>query len=303
MMQFNQFDLNKSEITKFCIKCGRKIPDETGDLSTSFYGMDADVRDCCIEAIKHERLKNELRIALEIQEKLLPIKIPKIPGFDIATTCLSSPQVACDYFDFLELENGNLGIAIGDVSAKGIPAALLTANLQASLHGLAKKSDEVASTLVQINNLLARSTDSNIFVKFFYGVLDWVTSTFTFSNAGHYAPLLFSHGGKIERLDTRGLIIGFLPNQDYEQKTVTIHPGEVIVLCTDGITKAEAPSSNGKASKLFGEKRLIEVIQSGLDKTATEMQIEILEAIADYTNYSPQQDDMTLVIIKRCEQN
>lgn len=302
-MQYHQFDLNKSEITKFCTKCGRKIPDETGDLFTSFYGMDTDVRDCCIEAIKHERLKNELRIALEIQEKLLPIKIPKIPGFDIATTCLSSPQVACDYFDFLELENGNLGIAIGDVSAKGIPAALLTANLQASLHGLAKKSDEVASTLVQINNLLVRSTDSNKFVKFFYGVLDRITSTFTFSNAGHYPPLLFRAGGIYKRLNTKGLIIGFLPNQDYEQKTVTIHPGEVIVLYTDGIIKASAPFSNGDAPKLFGEKRLIEVIQSGFDKTATEMQIEILEAIADYTDYSPQRDDMTLVIIKRSEQN
>lgn len=302
-MQCFQFDKKKSEITKFCTTCGTQIPDEIGDLFYSFYDIDAGIKDCCKKAIKQERLKNELRIALEIQEKLLPIKIPKIPGFDIATTCLSSPQVACDYFDFLELENGNLGIAIGDVSAKGIPAALITANLQAILHGLAKKSDEVASTIVQINNLFVRSTNTHIFAKFFYGVLDRITSTFTFSNAGHYAPLLFRLGGKIKRLNTRGLIIGFLPNQDYEQKTVTIHPGEVIVLYTDGITKAKAPSSNGNVPKIFGEKRLIEVIQSGLDKTATEMQIEILEAIADYTDYSPQRDDMTLVIIKRCEQN
>jgi serine phosphatase RsbU (regulator of sigma subunit) len=129
------------------------------------------------------------------------------------------------------------------------------------------------------------------------------TSTFTFSNAGHYAPLLFSPGGKFERLETRGLIIGFLPNQDFEQKTVTIHPGEVIVLCTDGITKAEAPSPNGNTNKLFGEKRLIEVIRSGLGKTATEIQIEILEVIADYTDYSPPRDDSTRVIIKRYEQN
>ncbi len=302
-MQCHQFDKNRSEITKFCTKCGRKIPDEAGDFSTSFYGMDADLRDCCKAAIKQEGLKNERRIAFEIQEKLLPIKIPKIPGFDIATTYLSSPQVACDYFDFLELDNGSLGIAIGDFSAKGIPAALLLANLQASLHGLAKKADEVASAIVQINNLFVRSTDTHIFATLFFGVLDRVASTFTFSNAGHYAPLLFSPGGKFKRLDTRGLIIGFLPNQDYEQKTVTIHSGEVIVLCTDGIIKAAAPFSNGNTPNFFGEKRLIKVIQSGLDKTATEMQIEILEAIADYTDYSPQRDDMTLVIIKRSEQN
>lgn len=302
-MQCQRSDINKCEITKFCSKCGIQIPDETDDLSYSFYDIDASLKDCCKEAIKEERLKNELRIALEIQEKLLPIKIPKIPGFDIATACLSSPQVACDYFDFLELENGNLGIAIGDVSAKGIPAALLTANLQACLHGFAKKSDEVASTIVQINNLFVRSTDTNIFAKFFFGVLDQTMSTFTFSNAGHYAPLLFREGGKFERLDTRGLVLGFLPNQDYEQKTVKIHPGEVIVFFTDGITKAKAPSSNGNVNKNFGEKRLIEVIQKGLDKTVTEMQIEILEAVADYTYYSPQRDDITLLIIKRNEQN
>lgn len=302
-MQFHQNNIKQFEIAKFCIKCGTQIPGEKGYLSYSRSGKGIDIKDCCKEAIKHERLKNELRIALEIQGKLLPINMPKIPGFQIASTCLSSQKVACDYFDFLEFENGNLGIALGDVSAKGIPAALLMANLQAILHGFAKKSDEVASTIFQINNLFVRSTDTNIFAKFFYGVLDPGMSTFTFTNAGHYAPLIFRTGGKFERLETKGLIIGFLPNQEYEQRTVTIRPGEVIVLCTDGITETETTTSNGNAKKPFGEKGLIEVIQSRLDKTATEIQIEIIQAIATYTDYSPQRDDITFVIIKRCKQS
>jgi sigma-B regulation protein RsbU (phosphoserine phosphatase) len=301
-MQCNQNDIKQFEIAKFCTKCGTQIAGELGDLSYSCNGKGTDIKDCCKEAIKHERFENEQRIALEIQEKLLPIKMPKIPGFEIASSCLSCQKVACDYFDFLEFENGNFGIALGDVSPKGISAAFLTAKLQASLHGFAKKSDEVASTIFQINNLFVRLTDTTTFAKFFYGVLDPGMSTLTFSNAGHYAPLLFRTGGKFERLETRGLIIGFLPNQEYEQRTVTIRPGEVIILCTDGIIETETPTSNCNANKPFGEEGLIEVIQSRLDKNATEIQIEILQAIATYTDYSPQRDDIAFVIIKRNKQ-
>jgi len=138
-----------------------------------------------------------------------------------------------------------------------------------------------------------------MFATFFYGVLDRRKSTFTSTNAGHNPPLLFRSSGKIERLEAGGLILGFLPDQKYTQKTVKIKPGEVVVLYTDGITEAADPSSKTIAENLFGEERLIEVVRANLTKSAGEIQAAILKAISSHTVNAPQYDDITLVVIKR----
>ena len=283
----------------FDIKIEVPNEDELGDLAISFNEMAAAVKKGQEEAIERERLMRELETAREIQEKLLPHKMPVVPGFEITGTSLPSQQVGGDYFDFLDAGDGQLGIAIADVSGKGIPAALLMANLQASLHAQVFQPGKVAEVAFRINNLLYRSTDAHMFVTFFYGILDRKRSLFTSTNAGHNPPLLFRSDGRIERLSEGGLILGFQPDVTYNQQTVVIRPGEVVVLYTDGITEAGDPDSEMVADDLFGVERLVDIIRDNLDNSAREIQTEILEAITDHTHNAPQYDDITLVIIKR----
>ncbi|MBN1223529.1 MAG: SpoIIE family protein phosphatase [Candidatus Aminicenantes bacterium] len=273
--------------------------DELGDLAVSFNEMAAAVKKGQEEAIERKHLERELATAREIQEKLLPHEMPVLAGFEITGTSLPSQQVGGDYFDFLDVGDGKLGIAIADVSGKGIPAALLMANLQASLHAQAFQRGEVAEIASRINNLLFKSTDAHMFATFFYGILDREKALFTSTNAGHNPPLLFHAEGNIEHLRAGGLILGFQPDVKYEQQTVEIHPEEVIVLYTDGITEAADPTTELVADDLFGTDRLIEVVRNNIGQSARNIQSAILGAIAKHTTNAPQFDDITLVIIKR----
>jgi len=288
-------------IAKGDLKTKIVIPneDELGDLAASFNEMAAAVKKGREEAIERERLEHELKTARTIQEKLLPHEMPLVPGFEIAGTSLPSQQVGGDYFDFLDMESGQLGIAIADVSGKGIPAALLMANLQASLHAQVVRPGKVAEVVFRMNNLLVRSTDTHMFATFFYAVLDRNKATFTSTNAGHNPPLLFRAGGKIERLEKGGLLLGFLANQKYVQQTKTIKPGDVVVLYTDGVTEAVGPSSEIISENLFGEERLIEVARANTSRSAREIQAAILKAVSNHTANITQYDDITLVVIKR----
>lgn len=273
--------------------------DELGDLAASFNVMATAVKKGREEALARQRMESELETARKIQEKLLPDEMPRVPGFEIAGTSIPSQQVGGDYFDFLDMGNQQLGIAIADVSGKGIPAALLMANLQASLHAQVIKPTKVAEVTSRLNNLLVRSTEANMFATFFYAILDRKESKFTSTNAGHNPPLLFRKEGNIERLETGGLLLGFLPDQEYKQQTVTIMPGDVVVLYTDGITEAAGVSAEKISENLFGEKRLIGVVQANMARSARGIQSFILKAITEYTAGAPQFDDITLVVIKR----
>ncbi len=272
--------------------------DELGDLAVSFNKMTAALKIGQEEALARRHLEQELKTARDIQEKLLPDEMPQFPGFEITGTNIPSLQVGGDYFDFIELETGHLGIAIGDVCGKGIPAALLMANLQAGLHGQAVGPTEIASVITRMNDLLVRSSDINMFASFFYGVLDRNLSTFTSTNAGHNPPLHFRENGDYKKLKANGLIIGFLPDQKYGQHTSKIEEGDVLVLYTDGITEAVRDALDGE-DKYFEEARLINVINRNLDKSARDIQSAILEAITSFTAGAPQNDDITLVVIKR----
>ncbi len=273
--------------------------DEFGDLAFSFNQMAGAVKKGREEAIARGIIERELKTAREIQERLLPHEMPRVPGFEICGTSLPSRQVGGDYFDFVELETGELAIAVGDVSGKGMPAALLMASLQASFHAQVLRTGAVSELLSRMNELLVQSTDKHMFVTFFYGVLDRIRSTFTFSDAGHNPPFLFRADGRIERLAAGGLLLGFLPDQTYAQGEVGIQPGDIIILYTDGITEARAALPDAGKGQLFGEERLIEVVRAEQSRPAPEIQAAVLRAISSYTADTPQEDDITLVIIRR----
>ena len=273
--------------------------DEFGDLAFSFNQMAVAVKKGREEAIAREILERELRTAREIQQRLLPREMPRVSGFEICGTSLPSQQVGGDYFDFIETEAGGLGVAIGDVSGKGMPAALLMANLQASLHAQVLRTGAVSDLLARMNNLLVQSTDKHMFATFFYGILDRAKSTFVWSNAGHNPPLLFRSSSEVERLEAGGLLLGFLPDQTYIQKEAILQPRDILVLYTDGITEASAPHSENEERALFGEQRLADVVRANQNRSGLEIQAAILKEISSYTADTPQEDDITLVVIKR----
>lgn len=273
--------------------------DELGDLAASFNKMTAALKIGQEAAVARKKLEREILTAREIQEKLLPEEMPQFPGYEITGTNIPSFHVGGDYFDFIEMESGHLGIAIGDVCGKGIPAALLMANLQASLHGQATGHHAIASVITRLNDLLVRSTEINMFASFFYGVLDRVSSTFISTNAGHNPPLHFQENGEYKKLAANGMIIGFLPHQKYKQHTSKIEEGDVLVLYTDGITEAVREVSAKTENKYFEEVRLVDVIRKNLDKSARDIQSAILKAVSDFAAGADQSDDITLVVIKR----
>ena len=272
--------------------------DELGDLAASFNDMAAAVKKGRKEAIARERLESELQTARKIQERLLPDVMPDVPGFEIAGTSIPSQQVGGDYFDFLDMGDGRWGIAIADVSGKGIPAALLMANLQASLHAQVIQPGEVAEITNRINERLVESTDANMFATFFYGILDRRRSEFTSCNAGHNPPILLKQEGQVVRLEAGGLLLGFMADQEYAQQSVTLDPGDILVMYTDGITEAVDTALEEVAENLFEEQRLFEVMRKHQSGSAREIQAAILNAISEHTGDSPQSDDITLVVIK-----
>lgn len=245
------------------------------------------------EVAHRERLNREVEIAREVQERLFPQKLPPIAGLDYAGHCRPALGVGGDYYDFLALPNGRLGIAIGDVSGKGIAAALMMASLQASLRGEATRApDTLAAALSNVNHLVYEASSSNRYATFFYGQYDPATGKLDYVNAGHNPPMLFQQG-ELVRLEEGGMVIGLLPFSQYQQGSVTIRPGDWLVAFTDGIS--EAMNENDDE---WGEERLIEAIRAYGGCSANELMTNLFEEATAFAGSAPQHDDMTLVVVR-----
>jgi sigma-B regulation protein RsbU (phosphoserine phosphatase) len=247
------------------------------------------------DAIEKQRMEDELNIAREIQQGLLPETLPAIQGYDVAAINIPSLQVGGDYYDVVEKSEHEFAIAIGDVSGKGAPAALLMANVQASLRALTPTCVSVAQTTGYINNLICANTRSGSkFITFFWGILDVVTRQFRYSNAGHNPPYLLRADGSVEMLDKGGLILGiFRTDSPYEEGIVTLNSGDTLVMYTDGISEA----MNAKSEE-FTEERLQSVLQKSVQHTAKEIIKDVQSAVNAHTQGTPQSDDITIVVVK-----
>jgi serine phosphatase RsbU (regulator of sigma subunit) len=274
--------------------------DEFGDLAASFNEMTSAVKLGREIALANDRLKQELETARAIQVRLLPSAEPVVTGFQVVGASIPSREIGGDYFDFLAQGDDQIGIAIGDVSGKGMPAALLMSNLQASLHGQVMHPGSVSGVVERVNDLLVKSTDPHMFATFFYGLLDAGKATFTCTNAGHNPPILLRADGEIEELTTGGLLLGMLGEQVYQQNTVELAPGEIIVLYTDGITEAVGPAADeDDYEAMFGEEALFEVLRRNRHLPAAGIKDAILGAVSTHTSGVAQSDDITLVVIRR----
>ncbi len=239
------------------------------------------------------RMKEEVRLAARIQADLLPQALPAPPGFDIAGKSVPAQMVGGDYFDFMQMPGGRYGITLGDVSGKGLPAALLMANLQATLRGQTLFGGSVHECIQRSNKLLAESTSPEKFVTLFYSVLDPGARTLTYCNAGHDAPMLLRAGGASERLATGGVVLSIMEDFPYREETVPFGPGDLMVVYSDGISEAMNP-----AEEQFGEARIGELIARERHRTAADIIESIVAAVREHAGTAPQMDDMTLVVIK-----
>ncbi|MFO7769080.1 MAG: SpoIIE family protein phosphatase, partial [bacterium] len=281
--------------------------DEFGDLALSFNQMARAVKRGRAEAVERERLERELETARAIQERLLPRDLPELQGFELAAISLPSRQVGGDYFDFVELEDGLVGVAVGDVSGKGIPAALLMANLQAALQGQAIHPSSVGQVVARVNDLIVRSSEVHMFATFFYGVLDRTTGRFTYSNAGHNPPKLLRSDGRLDLLDEGGLVLGVMSAESYGEGSTVLEPGDVLVLYSDGITEAEGPrlgdtpedADEMPSPNHFEEERLEASIRRYAERSAQQIRDGVIEDVRTFTRGEPPSDDITLVVVKR----
>ncbi|MBN2385112.1 SpoIIE family protein phosphatase [bacterium] len=244
------------------------------------------------EALERRRLEAELRVAYQIQKNMLPQESPAVEGLTLCGLNVPCLEVGGDYFDFIPLEDG-LAIAIGDVSGKGIPAALIMANLQAALRVLAPTSRSTAHTVLRMNTLLKESSTPNKFVTFFYCIYNYRDRKLTFTNAGHNPPILVRRGQPGFLPTNEGLIMGAFHDAIYQENTIELHDDDVIVLYTDGITEA-----CNRSKEHYGEHRLLELIEMHWKQSATDIQQAIVQSVADFSHSTSPNDDMTLIVMK-----
>ncbi len=241
-------------------------------------------------------LQEEMRLAYEIQVDLLPKFQPKVLGYQIAGKSIPAKDVGGDYFDFIQIDEDRLTFCIADISGKGIPAAILMANLQASLRGQAKLDKSCKDCVSFTNDILYHNTAPNKFATLFYGILNNVTHEITYCNAGHNEPFLFSKENNLTKLSTGGLVAGIVPSYPFEEATISMLPGELLILFSDGITEA----MNGNEEE-FGEDRLMEVIVNHRTELPENLLEIIFKEVQKFCGNTAQMDDMTIVIIKRQE--
>ncbi len=250
------------------------------------------------EIAQRERLDRELEIAREVQQHLFPQKLPRVEGLDFAGYCRPAEGVGGDYYDFLRLPGEALGIAVGDVSGKGIAAALMMASLQASLRGQTIKPCETLSEMVRnVNQLVYEASADNKYATFFYAQYEPRGRVLRYVNAGHNAPIVFrrnaADGCRIVRLNDGGTVIGLFPCCTFDEGQVILQSGDVFVAFTDGISEAM-----NKADEEFDESRLIEAVREQNARSAADLISELLRQVDGFTVGARQHDDMTLVVLR-----
>jgi sigma-B regulation protein RsbU (phosphoserine phosphatase) len=246
------------------------------------------------ERMERERLEQELQLASEIQQRFQPTAPPQLKGYELQGISFPCYEIGGDYYDFIERKDGRLMIALGDVSGKGTAAALLMSSLHAAVHAQAAFNNSIVDTIKAVNQYLAENTPSNRFVTLFYAELDPETGALAFLNAGHNPPLIVHAAGTVEQLASGGLPLGINPLAEYKEGRTQLHPGDVLVIYSDGVSESYNPEGEE-----FGTARLWEVVSRHMDSSAAGIRDRIESALTKFSQGTPAADDITLVIVKR----
>jgi sigma-B regulation protein RsbU (phosphoserine phosphatase) len=251
------------------------------------------------ERLEKRRMEEELKVASEIQMRLQPFAPPKLDGWDMTGVSFPCREIGGDYYDFIHRKrDSHLIVAVGDVSGKGTGAALLMSSLHAAVRAQSQTGAKISEVMGEINEYIFENSPPNKFLTLFYGDLDPETGTLAYSNAGHNAPILMRRSGEVERLDTGGLPIGMMQGVGYQEASVVFEPGDVLVIYSDGITE-----SINERDEEFDEERLTDVVKNNLGRSASGIRDRIDEALSRFVGTTAPVDDMTLMIIKRTDEN
>ncbi len=241
-----------------------------------------------------EKSKSELRIASDIQRSFLPEHIPPVAGFDLAATSIPAMEVGGDFYDFIPGRDGKLGMVIADVSGKSIPAALFMALSRTIVRANATHHQSGTEILQDANDMIAADSRSGMFVTLFYGVLDEDMRDLVYANAGHPPPILFRGStGSFAELEVTGIALGVMGGMMYEERRVSMMPGDVLVLFTDGVTEAI-----NHEMEQYGTERLSSVVRRAHRLPAQRIMECILEDISAFSGKQAQFDDITMIVVK-----
>jgi len=247
------------------------------------------------EAVEKKRLEEEVGVAAEIQKRLLPTTLPVLDGYEIAAMTRPSRGVSGDYYDVVDMGDGRVWIAVGDVSGKGIPAALTMATLRTLFRAQVEHNLAPADMMKRIGDGLFQATSPEVFATFCFGLLDVATHTFTYVNAGHPYPVLARASGETVELDGVGIPVGMDPmlwHGPYEARQVALASGDVLVIFSDGISEAGASDED-----MFGEERILDVVANHREQGALGVQCAVCDAVDVFMKGQPMDDDLTLVAL------
>ncbi len=253
--------------------------------------------------VEQETLRRDIALASDVQRRLLPDAPPRVECADIAASSVPARRIGGDYYDFIELADGQIGVALADVSGKGVAAALIMSVVQASLRIISSEGDVPPPRLVaRMNAFVYQSTPASKYATFFYAQLDQQCRQLRYVNAGHNAPYVFRAGRRsasdaassdIEQLSVGGTVVGMFPDMGYEEATVELYPGDVVLAFTDGVPEAHNPESEE-----FGEERLQQLLRQTAHLTADEIAAGISAEMKDWIRDAEQYDDLTFIVMK-----
>jgi phosphoserine phosphatase RsbU/P len=269
--------------------------DQLAELSLEFNRMSENLQRLIVVAKEQERLQSELEIARDVQSRLFPKSNLTLPAMLVTGVCHPAQKVSGDYYDFLQLEDATLAMAIGDVAGKGMSAALLMATIQSAMRShLARPGPKSPAQVVSLlNRQIHASTAPEKYATFFFGIWDGATGALTYTNAGHLPPLVVRNGAPL-KLEVTGTVVGAFPFANYEERRLELKCGDLLVAYTDGITEPE-----DAYGEMFGENRLIDVLAKHQDADSGEIVARAMEAVLEWTGSPELQDDMTMLIVRR----
>jgi sigma-B regulation protein RsbU (phosphoserine phosphatase) len=271
------------------------------ELARSFNNMTASIERLIEVSRERERLQSELEIAREVQAQLFPRALPTLKSLEVLGVCRPAQTVSGDFYDYVELSSSRLALAFGDVSGKGISAALVMATLHSivrtQLSVLAQGNGDprvsTAEMVSRVNEQLHAGTSAEKFSTLFFGSYDEKDSVLSYSNAGHLPPILI-RGGVVHRLNVSGMVVGAFPHVAYESSMLELKSGDLFVAFTDGVTEPENPYGEE-----FGEQRLIDLLLREADHSPREIIQKTMQDVVDWTGQSALQDDMTMLVARR----
>ena len=276
--------------------------DQVSDLSRSFNTMTASIERLVEDSKERERLEAELDIARKVQSKLFPTEAPKLATLELLGVCRPARSVSGDFYDYVRLSDTRVAISFGDVSGKGISAALVMATLHSTVRTQlslltqidSKQLDGAAAEVVdRTNKHLCQATAADKFSTLFFSAYDEETGRLSYTNAGHLPPLLI-RAGEAKPLDVHGMVVGAFPFATYESGVIALEPGDLLVAFTDGVTEPE-----NAYEQEFGESRLTELLLRHADRPAEEIISTVMAEVIDWTGDPTLQDDMTMLVARK----